>query len=476
MKRLSIAVALAWCAAAAPATRAAVTASPGFATTSIPTPDTVQGDVVRAGESVLVGQGAFGPGLQSVVRLDGGGATVIAEGFGGLSGFSLAPDGTLYVSDNCYTGDVGCAAATTGDTVYAIPDALTRTTAIAAAAAEMLPAGSIPFAQDVLALEDRLLVSDAVGPGAGRVLEIAGGVATPLVSGLGFTAGLALDGNTLLVGDVDASFTGRVDRYTTAGAPLGTLAGGLSGAFGVDVDPLRAGVLVTGGFTPDFSSSTLAVIHADGSVGERARGFGFSGGTFHDLVRDETLVLDFGVDAVTVVCADPDADGDCDLPCPAPVAALAAKIVVKGFATPIGDESITVKGRAALPDPSALDPSATGLRVVIRSAAGVPVGYVLVPAGGFDAATGVGWTVNATATQWKYRNPDGPAGVTTAKVTRVAGGDVKFVVRGKGDARVRGDGTLPLSAQVVFDGSGQCAETVVAGCTTSRSGNAVKCR
>jgi len=456
--------------------RAAITASPGFAITQVATPDTVQGDVVRAGDAILVGQGAFGPGQQYVVRIDGGGTTVIADGFGGLSGFSLAPDGTLYVVDNCYTGDFGCGAATTGDTVYAIPDALTRTTALAAGDAEVLPAGSIPFAQDVLALDDGILVADAAGPGAGRVLQISAGTATPLVSGLGYTAGLTLDGGTLLVGDVDASFAGSVSRHSLAGASLGTLASGLSGTFGVDFDTLRGDALVTGGFTSDFSSSTLTQIASDGSVAERAHGFGFSGGVFHDVLRDETLVLDFGVNAVTVVCADVDADAACDLPCPAPAPAVDAKIVVKGLTTPSGDESLTVKGSTTLPDASALDPVSTGLRTFIRSAAGVLVGQVLLPPGAFDAATGAGWLVNGSGTRWKYRNPAGPAGATTAKVIRLATGDVKFVVRGKRGARLRRDGTLPLSAQIVFDDQGQCAETAVAGCTSSGTGDVVKCR
>jgi hypothetical protein len=463
------------CALAA-SVRAQVTAAPGFAVAAVATPDTVQGDVVQAGGAILVGQGSFGPGLQSVVRLDGGGATTIAAGFGGLGGFSLAPDGTLYVVDNCYTGDFGCAAATTGDTAYAIPDALTRTTAVAAADAELLPAGSIPFAQDVLALEDRLLVSDAAGPGAGRVVQVMGGVATPIVSGLGFTAGLALDGGTLLVGDIDGSFVGSVTRYTQAGFLLGPLAGGLSGTFGVDFDPLRAAALVTGGFTPDFSSSTLAAIAPGGAVSERAHGFGFSGGVFHDVVRDEALVLDFGVSEVSVVCADPDGDATCDPPCPAPVAATGARIVVKGLATPAGDESITVKGIATLPNPANLDSMVFGLRVVVLSAAEVVVGHVLVPPGAFDPSTGAGWSANAAQTRWKYRNPNGPAGVTVAKVIKLGTGDVKFVVRGKLGARARNDGTLPLSARVVLDDAGQCAATAVAGCTTSTNGDVVKCR
>ena len=99
----------------------------------------------------------------------------------------------------------------TGDTVFAIPDALTRTTALPAVGAEVVPAGTIPFAQDVALDGADLIVSDGVGPGAGRVVRVSGGVATNLItSGLDYTAGVTVDGTRLLVGNVDASFVGSV--------------------------------------------------------------------------------------------------------------------------------------------------------------------------------------------------------------------------------------------------------------------------
>jgi hypothetical protein len=112
----------------------------------------------------------------------------------------------------------------------------------------------------------------------------------------------------------------------------------------------------------------------------------------------------------------------------------------------------------------------------VRSAAGVLVGHVLIPPGGFDAGTGAGWIVSAGGTRWKYRNPAGPAGVTVAKVIRLGTGDVKFVVRGKRGARLRSDGTLPLAADIVFDRHGQCAQTAPASCVATASGDAIKCR
>src|SRR5207245_9681701 len=157
---------------AAPAARAAVVAAPGYAVHTIPTPDTVEGALARLGDGILVGQGpSFTAGAQAVVRLDGGGATTIATGFNSLGGFDLAADGTLYVVDNCFTSD-GCGTTATGDTVYAIPDALTRTTPVTAVGQEVVPAGTIPFAFDVLVTSGgTLLVSDAVGNGTGRVVQ-----------------------------------------------------------------------------------------------------------------------------------------------------------------------------------------------------------------------------------------------------------------------------------------------------------------
>src|SRR5262245_36082473 len=112
---------------------AVLTAAPGYTVQAIATPGVVQGGGVKRGNAVFVGQGEFGAGLASIVRIDAGKVTTIATGFGGLGGLDLGADGTLYVVDNCYTQDgPACAAATTGDTVYAIPEALTRTTPIAA--------------------------------------------------------------------------------------------------------------------------------------------------------------------------------------------------------------------------------------------------------------------------------------------------------------------------------------------------------
>src|SRR5262249_22703598 len=209
---VTVAAALALAAMAlSPAPAAAATpAASGWAVHSIPTPGTVQGGVVRQGSTIFVGQGAFGPGHEQVIRLDRSGATTIATGFNSLGGFALDAAGTLFVTDN--GGNLPGAA--TGDTVFAIPDALTRTTALPALGAEVVPAGSIPFAQDVAIAGRDLIVADAAGPGAGRVVRISRDKATPLITtGLDYTAGITVTGTRLLVGNVDASLVGSLSEY-----------------------------------------------------------------------------------------------------------------------------------------------------------------------------------------------------------------------------------------------------------------------
>src|SRR5439155_4760920 len=102
---------------------------------------------------------------------------------------------------HCVPGD-GCGTTATGDTVYAIPDALPRTPAATAAGHEVVPPSTIPFASDVFVAPDgSALVSDAAGNGAGRVLRVVPGTATDLIGGLDLVGGitLAADGTLRIV-------------------------------------------------------------------------------------------------------------------------------------------------------------------------------------------------------------------------------------------------------------------------------------
>ena len=409
---------------------AAVTAAPGFAVHAIPTPATVAGGVVRVGDAIFVGQGpSFTANAQSVIRLAGGVATTIATGFSSLGGFAFA-DGFLYVVDNA----AELPGATTGDTVYAIPDALARTTAVAAADVAVVPAGTIPSAFDVAVAPDgALLVSDAAGPGAGRVVRVFGGSATTFLPGFDYTGGLAIAGPTLFVGNVDGSFVGAVRRATLAGVPLPDLVGGLSGIYALDIES-DGSVLATGGFADDFSSTVVAIASDGSSATERARGFAFTGELFFDAARDETLVLDFGVSDITAICRDGDADGVCDAdddcrtvadagqadgdgdgigdacdPCNGGVLGK-ARLALARLDNGVPDDHLNVSGTVAA-GPGVLDAvMADGLRLRVHDTLDVTL-----PGGAFDPALGRGWKVRGRRIVW--RDPAGTfAGIRRAAV------------------------------------------------------------
>ncbi len=283
------------------AAAAAVTADPAYIVGAIPLPGVNSADVAVVGTSLAVGQGSFGAGAQSVIRLEPDGtSTTLVTGLNSLGGIAYDAEGDrLLFTDNA--GELG--GATTGDTVYALASPRTAVGPVAASTLELLPDGTIPFAQAVLPLAGGdILIGDAAGPGAGRVVRLSGGVPTNLITGLDYTAGVALGAGELRIGNVDGSFVGSVRRYTLAGGSLGTLAGGLSGALDHAVDGAQS-VLVTGGFAMDFSS-TVVRIGPTGDVDEIASGFGFSSGITIDEPSGQVLVLDFGltrIDTLTPV-------------------------------------------------------------------------------------------------------------------------------------------------------------------------------
>jgi hypothetical protein len=478
----SSALALGLLAGGAEIGHAAVTAAPGWAVRSIPTPGLVQGGVIRHGDVIFVGQGpTFTGGAESVVRMEeGGSSTTIATGFNALGGFDLSAGGTLYAVDN----GLEAAGAVSGDTLYAVTDATTRTVSLPAASAEVLPSGSIDAAQDVLVTPAAVLVSDAVGPGAGRVVQVVGTTATDLITGLDYTGGLALDGATLLVGNLDGSFVGSVQKYDLSGAAMGTLVGGLSGSYAQVVDA-AGDALVSGGFTPDFSSSTVVAVDPLGVVTERARGFSFSGELFFDAARDETLVLDFGASAITAICRDSDQDGTCDADEPCTVPAAKAKVVLKRLGIPVGDETFSLKAEVSLPVPlnPPLDPVARGVRVRLEAAGGGGTD-VSVPPGPFDTGTRAGWKANHALTSWKYSSKTGVGGLGITKVTVKSSprkpGVVRLGIKGKGATLELAPDDLPLSATVKLDPAGQCALATFSGpdtaCAFNASQTVVRCK
>jgi hypothetical protein len=462
----------------APTASAVVAPAPGYLVRTIATPETVQGDVAAAGDALLVGQGDFGPGQQRIVRLDAAGATTIASGFGGLGGFALDADGTLYVVDNCYTGDFGCDGATTGDTVYAIPDALGRTETLDAAAAELLPPGSIPFAFDVLVAPagGGILVSDGVGPGAGRVVRVSGAGLGPFAGGFDFTAGLATDGTTVFVGNSDVSFVGSVRRVQADGTSVaGALVDGLSGAFGLAWDDLDERVLVTGGFTSDFASSTVVAVDAGGVVSEIATGFGFSAGIGWDAARRRALVLDFGVSEIAAICRDGDADGVCDV-CTAPPLLDRSRLVVSDLDDGPGAQGLTLRTRLRVPDSPGIDPTLTPLRLLVRDAAGAVLLEARVPTAA-DTGAGSGWSSKRKGRVWTYRGPEITAGVTAAKIKagKSKGGLRRVKVRVEAAGLAVAAEALPLAVTIAIDAQDQCGTAAPSRCRARRKGTQRRC-
>jgi hypothetical protein len=465
---------------AAASAHAQVTTSPGFTTRTIDTPDIVAGGVVSAGDAVFVGQGDFGPGGQIVVRLDAdGNPTTIATGFNSLGGFDWdgAKD-TLYVVDN--GGEQP--GATSGDTVYAIPQASTRTTPVAAADVAVVPSGTIPFAQDVVVAPDGLLVSDGAGPGAGRVLHVVPGIATPLVGGLDYASGLALVGGGLDVANVDGAFVGSIAKYTLTGAPAGTLVGGLSGVYGLAVD--RDFVLATGGVADD-SSGTLVAVAPDGSVTERARGFDFSGDVHFDPLRGEALVLDFQATEITAVCRD-DYDGDdsCDV-CAGGGIEKAQVLAARLNGDP-GTQKLVVKGqlRLAPAAAAAVDPLRHGVRIVVSDDTADPILDTTIPPGPYDATTHHGWRTNAahTAFTWTSRTPGDEYGKVVVKANHKTG-VVRIAASGRKSDIDVSDADFPLGLALVLAEDGGCGQvpptptaTPSWNCVSHAGGNVVKCK
>jgi hypothetical protein len=285
---------------------AAVVADPAYVVGAIPLPIVNAADVAVVGASLAIGQGSFGAGGQSIIRLDPNGAVLtIVSNLNAIGAIVYDAVGDrLLFTDNA--GEL--AGATHGDTVYVLPDPRSVVFAIDAATLTMLPSGSIPAAQAILPLSGGdILVGDAAGPGNGRVVRISGGTPTDLVTGLDYTSGvsLTLAGGELLIGNVDGSFLGNILRYSLAGVAIAPLATGLSGAYDQAVDS-SGNLLVTGGFTPTFSSSTVISIAPNGAIDEIASGFGFSSGLTIDGPSRQVMILDFGtthIDTLTPVDA-----------------------------------------------------------------------------------------------------------------------------------------------------------------------------
>ncbi|MDJ0867015.1 MAG: hypothetical protein QNK03_12960 [Myxococcota bacterium] len=275
--------------------------APGFTVTEIPLSDVAAGDVVVVGGALFVGIGpAFVGGSQSVVRIDGDGTTVVAEGFAGLSGFAYdAANDRLVVGDNAAEAP----GATTGDTVYEILDPLgTFATPLVANDIELLASGTLPGVADIVldpddATGQTLLVTDSTTFDVRRV-DLVAGTTTSIQGTTGFAAGLAVDAADLFFGEVQfvgANFVpdGAVSSVALPGTGNAALVTtGLPGQYDLEL-------ATDGSLLSTSGDSLLAIDLASGNVTTLATEFGFATGLFE---RDGTIwALDGGFPGVDVV-------------------------------------------------------------------------------------------------------------------------------------------------------------------------------
>ncbi|MEO2168145.1 MAG: hypothetical protein ABGY42_08500 [bacterium] len=251
----------------------------------------LQGDVAFGGTSIFVGTGSFGAGAQSILRIAADGtSTTVVTGLNSIGGIIFdAATGSLFFTDN--GGDIVGAA--TGDTVFKLTNALTATGATAAGL-EILASGTIPAAaQLVLADTNTLLVTSAAGGGTGGVIQVdlAGATSSQLFAGLDYAGGISVrsDGS-LLVGNVDSSFIGSIEEYSSTGVHQSTFAAPV-GAFDQALDA-DGNLLVTGSFASDWSSSVVVSLSSNASPTQIGSGWEFSAGIDIDAASGRIGVLD----------------------------------------------------------------------------------------------------------------------------------------------------------------------------------------
>ena len=281
MTRLSLAIAFGLAIAAS---RAHAITAPGYVVTEIALPDFAQGDLVVAGGALFVGVGpGFSGAEQSVVRIDGAGTTVVADGFNALSGFAYdAVNDRLLVTDNADEA----LGSETGDTLYGIPNPHGLSgTPLRARDIELLPAGSVPGISDIVLdpsdpTGNRVFVTDASegSPPAGRVLsiDIAAASLSAVQKDLGYAAGLAANVDTLFIGDVNGfTLEGSVSSAalpSATGTPV-PIASGLGGLYDLELE-------ATGSLLATAFGDLLRIDPATGTTTTVASGFGFATGLF----------------------------------------------------------------------------------------------------------------------------------------------------------------------------------------------------
>jgi hypothetical protein len=183
---------------------------------------------------------------------------------------------------------------------------------------------------------------------------------------------------------------------------------------------------------------------------------------------------------------DEDSDGvgtACD-PCNnvVPVSIENPRLTIGRLSTPPGDDTLQFTGALTVPTSPIIDPSQTGIRVLLAPASS-PGGAILdavIPGGLFDPASDAGWSVSDGA--WTYENSGNVVpfigGVYQVRVTANPDvpGALAFIVRGRHGSYPVDSASLPIRASVVIDSpmatTGQCGDvslsTVASALTTGR--------
>lgn len=171
-------------------------------------------------------------------------------------------------------------------------------------------------------------------------------------------------------------------------------------------------------------------------------------------------------------CAGGDTCDDCVCVTPAPCTsgiALSKPVLVVGT-DPL---NVSLRGEAVIPD---VDPSVSGLRIVVDSAVGAPTLDVTLPAGSV-------WVANGTGTRWAYTDPQGAIGgvrkVVVQDRSRRTPGLLKMTLKTKG-----GTAALPAPNDVrttLLFGAGECAGLAWGGPSDARprceqKGSRLRCK
>lgn len=245
------------------------------------------------GTFVGIGQGFTAHGQAVVLAKESGELRLVAFGFNSIA--DCAYDRTrdvLYVSDNA--GSVDLPAATTGDTVFAIPSASTAT-GLPAAGLELLPATALPAAAS-LAVDGNgdVLAGNAAGGTAGTVSRIdvdlgPPAMAMPFAGGFAFTGGIAVDAvsGDVWVAETLSTFESQIRRFDASGTSLGVFAGPSSVFGSADLAFNTDGsLLATGAF-----SGGVASFDASGARSPFVSGLAFTTGIAVDAFTGRVEIL-----------------------------------------------------------------------------------------------------------------------------------------------------------------------------------------